>query len=94
MNRAKLTTLLEALKAAIGDVDHDLATNPPDEFVAHIYRARRSYQHQLRTKHSKRREDEAIRSYQKALEFGFRGSSNAWLAILAASSKELPKERR
>jgi hypothetical protein len=89
MRAARLQDALERLTAAIRDVESELATMKAeqDPLASHIFVARRHYRNANDTKGGKRRETNALLSFNAACELNFRGSLDEWQRLMGAVAR-------
>jgi hypothetical protein len=86
MRAARLQDALERLIAAIRDVESEIAAMKAehDPLASHIFVSRRNYRNANDTKGGKRREMNALLSFNTACELGFRGSLDEWERLMGA----------
>jgi hypothetical protein len=89
MRAARLQEALTRLTAAIGDVEAELAAMKAehDPLASHIFVSRRHYWNANDTKGGKRRETNALLSFNTACELGFRGSLDEWNRLMGAVAR-------
>jgi hypothetical protein len=89
MRAARLQEVLERLTAAIRDVESELAAMKAehDPLASHIFISRRHYRNANDTKGGKRRERNALLSFNTACELGFRGSLDEWERLMGAVAR-------
>ena len=77
------------LTAAIRDVESELAAMKAehDPLASHIFISRRHYRNAHDTKGGKRRETNALLSFNTACELGFRGSLDEWERLMGAVAR-------
>jgi hypothetical protein len=89
MRAGRLHDALQKLSDAIYEVENAVAEMKADQdpLASHIFVSRRQYRSVNDTKSGKRREVTARLTYNKACEFGFRGSFDEWERLMGAAAR-------